>query len=570
MKFRKIIGIAALTLLLSVTAASADGEPGIRVEDGKICASLSGQVDVQSFFGFDDLQMKNSAPYLPLQIAIVITEPESGKMLYTNQLQAEDDGSYGADFIMNADYGVYNMKVYTAYGKIYDGTVEYSDGLLNSFNKLAADGSTAELKSFMYGYGRYMNLDLSVMQQFSEEEQQKIAELVAKKAPYEKKSGIGLELSEAQFSVGLASDSLSDEEKTKMFNSYMNLLGADFADISAFIKTNNLGAYVIDDFNSGKYTSLKDDIYLLALRAFTAHKAENIYDLEVLFKDNLFSVPDSIMTKYEAVQNKTAFYTELDKLVKNPESLQSFYDAVTASAEAADKKENPKPDTGGTGGGGGGGGGSSSGRSNVPVISAPTTVVTPKPQEDKKDNTSDEPSKIEFSDLDSYDWAKTAIYSLAEAGAVSGSGDGRFLPQNSIKREEFVKMLALTFKLADKGADVSFEDVKENDWFESPVRACVANGVINGISDTKFGTGMNVTRQDAAAMLARLFSAPHDENVEKFADDAEISDYARDGIYMLKAADMLSGYDDNTFRPNLPVTRAEAAKMIYNLLKKEV
>ena len=81
---------------------------------------------------------------------------------------------------------------------------------------------------------------------------------------------------------------------------------------------------------------------------------------------------------------------------------------------------------------------------------------------------------------------------------------------------------------------------------------------------------MNVTRQDAAAMLARLFSAPHDENVEKFADDAEISDYAKDGIYMLKAADMLSGYDDNTFRPNLPVTRAEAAKMIYNLLKKEV
>lgn len=563
MNFRKIIGIAALTLLLSVTAVSADGEPGISVGDGKICASLSGQIDVQSYFGFDELQMKNRAPYLPLQIAVVITDPESGKMLYTNQLQADDEGRYGTDFIMNVDSGVYNMRVYTAYGKIYDGTVEYSDGLTDSFNALAADENTAEMKNFMYRYGGYMNLDLSVMKEFSEEEQIKITELMAKKAPYAKKSDIGLELSEAQFSVGLASDTLPDEEKAKMFNSYMDLLGADFADISAFIKTNNLAAYVIDDFNSGKYTSLKDDIYLLALRAFTAHKVENIYDLEVLFKDNLFSVPDSVMKKYNAVKNKTAFYTELNKKVKNLESLQNFYDAAEESAKAADKKEDNKT----TGGGGGGGGG---GRSNVPVISAPSAVVTPKPQEDKKDDTPNEPQKIEFSVLDSHEWAKTAIYALAETGAVNGSGDGKFLPQNSIKREEFVKMLALSFKLGDKGTDVSFNDVGENDWFRDSVRACVSNGIINGISDTEFGTGRYVTRQDAAAMLARMFNAPQPEDTEKFGDDAEIADYAKGGIYMLKAADMLGGYEDNTFRPNLPVTRAEAAKMIYNLLKKEV
>lgn len=564
MNFRKIIGIAALTLLLSVTAVSADGEPGISVGDGKICASLSGQIDVQSYFGFDELQMKNRAPYLPLQIAVVITDPESGKMLYTNQLQADDEGRYGTDFIMNVDSGVYNMRVYTAYGKIYDGTVEYSDGLTDSFNALAADENTAEMKNFMYSYGGYMNLDLSVMKEFSEGEQIKITELMAKKAPYAKKSDIGLELSEAQFSVGLASDTLPDEEKTKMFNSYMDLLGADFADISAFIKTNNLAAYVIDDFNSGKYTSLKDDIYLLALRAFTAHRVENIYDLEVLFKDNLFSVPDSVMKKYNAVKNKTAFYTELNKKVKNLESLQDFYDAAEECAKAADKKEDNKT----TGGGGGGGGGG--GRSNVPVISVPSAVVTPKPQEDKKDDTLNEPQKIQFSDLDSHEWAKTAIYALAEAGAVNGSGDGKFLPQNSIKREEFVKMLALSFKLGDKGADVSFNDVGENDWFRDSVRACVSNGIINGISDTEFGTGRYVTRQDAAAMLARMFNAPQPDDTEKFGDDAEIADYAKGGIYMLKAADMLGGYEDNTFRPNLPVTRAEAAKMIYNLLKKEV
>lgn len=564
MNFRKIIGIAALTLLLSVKAVSADGEPGISVGDGKICASLSGQIDVQSYFGFDELQMKNRAPYLPLQIAVVITDPESGKMLYTNQLQADDEGRYGTDFIMNVDSGVYNMRVYTAYGKIYDGTVEYSDGLTDSFNALAADENTAEMKNFMYSYGGYMNLDLSVMKEFSEGEQIKITELMAKKAPYAKKSDIGLELSEAQFSVGLASDTLPDEEKTKMFNSYMDLLGADFADISAFIKTNNIAAYVIDDFNSGKYTSLKDDIYLLALRAFTAHRVENIYDLEVLFKDNLFSVPDSVMKKYNAVKNKTAFYTELNKKVKNLESLQDFYDAAEECAKAADKKEDNKT----TGGGGGGGGGG--GRSNVPVISVPSAVVTPKPQEDKKDDTPNEPHKIEFSDLDSHEWAKTAIYALAEAGAVNGSGDGKFLPQNSIKREEFVKMLALSFKLGDKGADVSFNDVGENDWFKDSVRACVSNGIINGISDTEFGTGRYVTRQDAAAMLARMFNAPQPDDTEKFGDDAEIADYAKGGIYMLKAADMLGGYEDNTFRPNLPVTRAEAAKMIYNLLKKEV
>ena len=59
-------------------------------------------------------------------------------------------------------------------------------------------------------------------------------------------------------------------------------------------------------------------------------------------------------------------------------------------------------------------------------------------------------------------------------------------------------------------------------------------------------------------------------NVEKytFADDAEISNYASEAVYTLRAMGIINGDDNNKFNPNSPATRAEAAVMLYNLMNR--
>jgi len=50
---------------------------------------------------------------------------------------------------------------------------------------------------------------------------------------------------------------------------------------------------------------------------------------------------------------------------------------------------------------------------------------------------------------------------------------------------------------------------------------------------------------------------------EKFSDDSKISAYAKEAVYSARALGIITGYSDNTFRPQEPATRAEVAKIIY-------
>ena len=54
-----------------------------------------------------------------------------------------------------------------------------------------------------------------------------------------------------------------------------------------------------------------------------------------------------------------------------------------------------------------------------------------------------------------------------------------------------------------------------------------------------------------------------------FADSDAIADYAADAINALWAKKIICGYEDGTFLPQNPISRAEAAKIIYGIMKPE-
>ena len=174
-----------------------------------------------------------------------------------------------------------------------------------------------------------------------------------------------------------------------------------------------------------------------------------------------------------------------------------------------------------------------------------------------------------FADVTENDWYYDAVYELVDRGIVSGKSAEAFAPNDSITREEIVKMLVVMENITLDSNDKLFKDVNADDWFYKYVNAAAKYGIVNGVGDGVFGTGQNVTRQDIAVMLYNIAKTKGItiETAElTFADADAISDYAKDAVLMLSQLKVINGYEDLSFRPSNFVTRAEAAKLIREFI----
>lgn len=214
--------------------------------------------------------------------------------------------------------------------------------------------------------------------------------------------------------------------------------------------------------------------------------------------------------------------------------------------------------SGGGGGGHGGGGGAVSG-GDSPFVALPET---PEPPID--------PNAV-FADLSEGHWAYGYIKTLKERGIVSGDGTGMFHPEDSVTREEFLKMLLTAYGAETGGNAEMFDDVDAGAWYAPYVAAGVSLGVVKGVSEDSFGTGMPITRADMAVLCVRMMEQTGRwlearKQAADFTDQDEIADYALDAVRQMRQFGVISGYEDGSFGPQKPATRAETAKMISMLL----
>lgn len=176
-----------------------------------------------------------------------------------------------------------------------------------------------------------------------------------------------------------------------------------------------------------------------------------------------------------------------------------------------------------------------------------------------------------FDDIDGVEWAKEAITALAERQIINGVGDYKFSPDTNITREQFCKIVINAFVPDSEEKEISFSDVDDSEWYASFVKKAYAGGIVNGMGDNRFGTGLSITRQDMCVMIYNAAKAAglNLEAGEKqiFADDGAIADYAKDAVYALRNSGAVSGVDADTFSPSEYATRAQAAKIIYSLIK---
>lgn len=171
-----------------------------------------------------------------------------------------------------------------------------------------------------------------------------------------------------------------------------------------------------------------------------------------------------------------------------------------------------------------------------------------------------------FDDIDSVSWAKEAIIYLYDAGIVSGKGNNKFAPNDNVTRAELAKMLVLGFGLESKGDAKIFKDVATGAWYADYVSVAASNGLINGDEKGRFNPDKPVTRQDAAVMMYRAIKT--DEKTEKafFEDYNDIADYSEAAVDYMYQKGIINGIGDGKFAPKSNVTRVQVAKMLYLLL----
>lgn len=230
--------------------------------------------------------------------------------------------------------------------------------------------------------------------------------------------------------------------------------------------------------------------------------------------------------------------------------------------------ENPKvtvssaPKQTGSGGGSFGGGGGKPGGNlyDAPTAAGGALPVVPNENENIAEDDI-------FTDLSNVLWAKESICALAEKGIVSGRGNGLFAPNDVVTRAEFCKMMVLAFGFTETDEEIEFSDVNSSDWYYDYVKKAKKAGIINGRGDGKFDPNGLITREDMATIACRALNISLELDKENlFADDSEISEYAKNAVYALRDLKIIDGVGDNKYSPKTAVTRAQAAKVIYYML----
>ena len=169
-------------------------------------------------------------------------------------------------------------------------------------------------------------------------------------------------------------------------------------------------------------------------------------------------------------------------------------------------------------------------------------------------------------DIDGH-WAELQIEYMMSKDIVGGYPDGTFKPGNTITRAEFMKMVNNASGFTAAGSK-TFTDVSAADWYAPEIAKAAAAGFISGYPDGSMRPNANISRQEAAVMIARasqldLTAAP---DLDKFSDAPELADWSRSAVAACSQAGYINGYPDGTFRGSQSITRAEAIVIIKNTM----
>ncbi len=174
---------------------------------------------------------------------------------------------------------------------------------------------------------------------------------------------------------------------------------------------------------------------------------------------------------------------------------------------------------------------------------------------------------LPFPDVAEGDWFYDTVRYAYETGLMDGVGDSLFAPNSETTRAQLVTILYRLEGEPEVSGTSGFTDVEAGTWYTDAVAWAAANGIVNGVSETEFAPGKDITREQLATILFRYAEAKGYDvsaraDLSAYTDADQIQSYAAESVAWAVAEGLIQGFEDNTLRPAGNATRAQIATIL--------
>src|SRR5690606_39034492 len=115
----------------------------------------------------------------------------------------------------------------------------------------------------------------------------------------------------------------------------------------------------------------------------------------------------------------------------------------------------------------------------------------------------------QFSDVPPSKYFAGAVYELTERNIIGGYPDGTFKPGNTITRGQAAAIITKMIKLDTSNVlDPGFEDVTTSNGYYKAIAAMAEHGIISGYGDGRYGPNDPIKRGQMASILVKAFDLP--------------------------------------------------------------
>ncbi len=189
------------------------------------------------------------------------------------------------------------------------------------------------------------------------------------------------------------------------------------------------------------------------------------------------------------------------------------------------------------------------------------------------DGTGDHPS-TKFTDVVPDAWYQTAVDYVIANGLMEGTSDTTFEPNTTTSRGMVVTIL-YRLEGTPSAASSGFPDVAAGQWYTDAVSWAATNGIVTGYDNGNFGPNDMITREQMATILYRYagykaYGTGAQANLASYTDASAISAYAESAMKWANAEGLITGTTATTLSPAGDASRAEVATILMRFCEEVV
>ncbi|MFC5470865.1 S-layer homology domain-containing protein [Cohnella suwonensis] len=182
-------------------------------------------------------------------------------------------------------------------------------------------------------------------------------------------------------------------------------------------------------------------------------------------------------------------------------------------------------------------------------------------------------NNLSFTDMPKH-WGQSFVQLAAAKGLVDGVGGGKYDPNRTVTRAEFIAMLVRSLgRGTSTGSTSPYDDVKSGAWYFDEITKAKELGLLNFVNGNSFKPDQPLTREEMASMLAEVISleklpiTKEFVSLDGYKDIVSVDEAYLEDVRLMVKLQIMTGTGANSFSPKGETTRAQAAVVFIRMLQ---